>query len=128
MIYKINSCDYNIKSFIKNIVVNEFGIDYWDDWLDKQDYDSLHILPNVLFSAEENNELIGICSIKKINDDECYLNSFYVMKKYRNHGIGKELFNKCIEYAKNNSYKKILLSVDPHFKTAIKIYEKKFYF
>lgn len=30
--YKINSCKYNIKDFIKSIAINEFNINYWNEW------------------------------------------------------------------------------------------------
>ena len=127
MEYKINSCKYDIKKFISDIAINEFKIDYWDEWLEEQNYDILQELPNILISVEDNNKLIGICSIKKYNDEECYLNSFYVLKPYRNKGIGYKLFSMCEKYAKDNNYKRILLSVDPNFKKAISMYERNNY-
>ena len=123
--YKINSCKYNIKDFIKDIAINEFNIDYWNDWLEEQEYDILQEEPNFLASAEQDGKLIGICSIKELSKDECLLNSFYVEKKSRNQGIGSKLFNMCEDYAKK--YNKILIIVDPKFKDAIKFYEKRNY-
>ena len=126
MEYKVNSCNYDIKEFIKKIK-EEFEIDYWDEWLEEQDYDLLKINPNMLFSCEDNNKLIGICSIKYIDNNKCYLNSFYVDKDYRNKGIGEHLYNLCEKYAKDNNLKEIDLVVDPHFEDAIKFYEKRNY-
>ncbi|MBR4618945.1 MAG: GNAT family N-acetyltransferase [Bacilli bacterium] len=123
--YKINSCKYNIKDFIKNIVVNEFNIDYWDEWLENQEYNKLQEKPNILISAEQDKKLIGICSIKELSKDECLLNSFYVEKSSRNKGIGSRIFNMCEDYA--NKYKKIVLCVDPNFKEAITFYENRDY-
>ena len=123
--YKINSCKYNIKDFIKGIAINEFNIDYWDEWLEKQEYNRLQEKPNILISAEQGDKLIGICSIKELSKDECLLNSFYVEKKSRNKGIGSKIFNMCEDYA--NKYKKIILCVDPNFKDAIKFYENRNY-
>ena len=120
--YKVNSCKYNIKDFIKNIAINEFHIDYWDTWLEEQNYSELSIEPNILVSAEDN-KLIGICSIKELSKHECLLNSFYVKKKWRNKGIGSKLFDICYKYAEK--YKKIILVVDPNFKDAIKFYENR---
>ncbi len=125
MKYKINECNYDIKKFIKENICEEFKIDYWDDWLDKQDYNSLQIKPNILVSAEIENNLVGTCSIKIINNKECYLNSFYVKKEYRNRGIGNKLFNLCMDYAKESNCKKITLSVDPKFTIAKAFYEKR---
>lgn len=123
--YKINSCKYDIKNFIKNIAVNEFNINYWNEWLENQEYDKLQEKPNILISAEQDNKLIGICSIKELSKDECILNSFYVEKTRRNKGIGSKIFNMCEDYA--NKYKKIILCVDPNFKDAITFYEKRGY-
>ena len=44
--YKINSCNYDIKKFIKTIA-NEFNINYWDKWLEEQDYNILQVKPNI---------------------------------------------------------------------------------
>lgn len=124
--YKINSCNYDIKKFIKTIA-NEFNINYWDKWLEEQDYNILQVKPNIFVSCEKQNELIGICSIKVISSDECYLNSFYVKNEFRNQGIGNKLYDICENYAKNNNYKKIILKVDPNFKDAINFYENRNY-
>ncbi len=124
MVYKVNSCDYDIKNFIRNIIVNEFRIDYWNEWLDEQNYDILQVIPNVLFSVDDHHKLIGICSVKRIDDDVCYLNTFYVDKEFRNKGIGTNLFHMSMDYAKNHGYKRVILCVDPSFKDAISIYEK----
>lgn len=125
MKYAINSCKYDIKEFIRNIAVNEFNINYWNDWLEKQNYDILQSKPNIIVSAEQDNELIGICSIKELSGEECLLNSFYVKAGFRNKGIGSKLFEICEDYAKK--YKKINICVDPNFKDAIKFYENRNY-
>ena len=124
MEYKINSCNYDIKEFIKKII-NEYSIDYWDEWLKEQDYGILMIKPNILVCVEESNKLIGICAVKELNKDVCIMNTFYVDKDYRKKGIGSKLFDMCEEYAKK--YKRINLCVDPNFKEAIKFYENRGY-
>ncbi len=127
MEYKINMERHDIKNFIKQIIENEFKIDYWDKWLEEQNYESLSVKPNLLVSCEDKDELIGICSVKIINDKECYLNSFYVAKEYRKNGIGSHLYDICEKYAKENNYTIIQLVVDPVFKDAIRFYEKRNY-
>ena len=126
MEYKINSCTYNIKNFI-SAITQEYNINYWDEWLEKQDYTLLMQEPNIFVSCEENNELIGICSIKIISSDNAYLNSFYVIKEYRNKGIGTKLYNMCENYVENNNYRRIDLVVDPNFKEAIEFYKNRNY-
>lgn len=123
--YKTNSCKYDIKDFIKKIIINEFNIDYWNEWLDEQEYDKLQEEPNILISAEQDDKLVGICSIKELTSNECLLNSFYVDKSLRKKGIGTKLFKMCEDYA--SKYKKIVLCVDPSFKDAINFYENRGY-
>ncbi|MCR5186772.1 MAG: GNAT family N-acetyltransferase [Clostridia bacterium] len=124
MEYKINECNYDIKKFIKDNICKEFNIDYWDEWLEKQDYECLKISPNILISVEDNNSLIGIGAVKSINNYECDFNTFYVKSDFRNKGIGNKIFDMCLEYIEKNGYKKITLCVDPKFVVARKIYEK----
>ncbi|MBR1540629.1 MAG: GNAT family N-acetyltransferase [Clostridia bacterium] len=62
-----------------------------------------------------------------MNDKECYFNTFYVKRNYRNKGIGNKIFDICMNYIISNGYKKITLSIDPKFEIAKKIYEKKWF-
>ncbi len=123
--YKINSCKHNIKDFIKDIVINEFNINDWNEWFEEQEYDKLQQKPNYLVSAEKDDTLIGICSVKELSKDECLINSFYVKKSSRKNGIGSTLFKMCEDYA--NKYKIITLCTDANFKDAIKFYENRNY-
>lgn len=122
--YKVNSCEYDIRDFIKKIAIEEYHLEYWKDWLDSQQYDELKNLPNLLISVEDDKRLVGICSIKEVTSDECCLNSFYIDKAYRNRGIGSIVFRTCEYYAKK-FYKKIVLCTDPVFDGAIHFYEKR---
>ena len=125
MEFKINQCQYDLKSFIKDNICKEFNIDYWDKWLEQQEYDLLQKYPNILISVEEDNTLIGICGVRVLNEKECYLNSFYVKKEYRNKKIGTKIFNMCMDYIIKNKFQKIILTVDPKFIIAQKFYENR---
>ena len=126
MEYNINSCKHIIKDFIRDII-KEYNIDYWDEWLEEQDYELLMKYPNILVSCEEDNKLIGICSIRVTSNNAAYLNSFYIIKEYRHLWIGSKLYNICEDYVKSNKYKRIDLVVDPNFKNAIEFYKKRNY-
>ena len=80
MEYKINDCNFDIKKFIKDNICKEFNIDYWDEWLEQQDYDCLKSSPNILISVEDKNRLVGIGAVKEINSNECSFNTFYIDK------------------------------------------------
>lgn len=81
----------------------------------------------MLVSCENGDELIGICSIKKISKSVWYLNTFYVNKNYRSNGIGSKLYDICEKHAKKHHCEIIKLIVDPNFKDAIRFYEKRNY-
>ena len=126
MEYKINSCNYDIKELIRE-TIKEYNIDYWDEWLENQDYSSLQKEPNILISAEEDNKLVGTCAFRKVDDDTCQFNTWYVRKEYINKGIGTKLFDMCEEQATKNKYKRIVFATDPNFKEAHKHFERKGY-
>lgn len=117
-------CKYDIKKFIKTIC-EEYKIDYWDEWLENQAYDLLQKRPNYLVSADDEKGLVGLCAVKHINSKECYLNTFYVRKDYRNKQVGTNLFEMCMNHIIKNGYSKILVCIDPNFEIAKNMYEKR---
>jgi ribosomal protein S18 acetylase RimI-like enzyme len=85
-----------------------------------------------IFIAENENKIIGHC-ILNINEIKNH-NMFYDMlnieikdicidEKYRNKGIGKKIFEKIKEFAKEKDAKFIELSVWEFNQNAIKFYE-----
>ena len=75
-------------------------------------------------SVEDNNNLVGVGAVKIINNEECCFNTFYVKSNYRNKGIGSKIFDICMKYIERNGYKKIILSIDPNFEVAKRMYER----
>ena len=53
-----------------------------------------------------------------------YLEDLYVKESFRGNGIGKALFESCIEYAKANGYKRLTWQVLDWNRTAIDFYKK----
>lgn len=78
-----------------------------------------------------NNEVVGYLKIN-INDaqseemghDSLEIERIYIKNKFQRHGLGKVLFNKALEVAKEHNKKKIWLGVWEKNENAISFYKK----
>lgn len=82
----------------------------------------------VWYGAFDNNELVGIGSIKFVKtlkfDHIAHLSGIFVRKEYRGRGVGKLLFKTRIDEAFKNPYiRKIKLIVNLSQKNAIGLYK-----
>lgn len=79
------------------------------------------------YVAEENNEILGSCGIyptEGLPEGCAELVKFYVDKKVRGTGIGKELMNRCFQWAMENNYSQLYLESAPELEKAVGMYEK----
>ena len=114
-----------IIDFLINIAVNEFGFKDWLLYLKNKDFEPYKLNSSIFYFIEKNNKIIATCAAWKKDEKIIKLNSFYVDKNYRNQGIGKLLFEKTIQFAKQNNYKQIILCAHQQNEVAIKFYEKE---
>jgi putative acetyltransferase len=80
----------------------------------------------VYFVIEEKGVVYGGGGIKPLRDFEtevCELQKMYFSPTVRAKGLGKKMFNKCMQAAKEFGYKKCYLESASQLKTAIHIYE-----
>ena len=76
-----------------------------------------------IFFALYNNEVVG--TIALMHEDEGYeLSKMAVSPKYQGLKIGQQLMTYCIEFAKNNHWKELLLYSNTKLENAIYIYRK----
>jgi putative acetyltransferase len=83
---------------------------------------------SALFIAEENGKLLGCCGIfptEGLPENCVELVKFYLHKNARGKGIGRQLMEASINFAKENSFKNIYIESLPEFSTAVSIYEKQ---
>lgn len=87
---------------------------------------------STVFICEIDNEIAGAVYFfsngnptELYKEDWCYFRSLGVNPKYRGLGIGNELTNMCVEYAKKTKEKTIALHTSEFMDTARKMYEKK---
>jgi len=76
-----------------------------------------------IFFAEINSKIVGTVAL--INEKECYeLSKMAVSPKYQGLKIGNKLIDYCIEFSKQQGWKKIMLYSNTILKPAINLYKK----
>ncbi|ANH81314.1 acetyltransferase [Niabella ginsenosidivorans] len=81
----------------------------------------------VLWVAGQNATLLGCCGIYPtpgLPEGCAELVKFYLSAAARGKGIGKKLFTRCLESARELGYKQVYLESLPEFSTAVGMYQK----
>ena len=71
-----------------------------------------------------NKRIIGTMALKKIDHETVRLKRMYVRKEYRKRGVSQKLLNTLIKFAREKSYKKMLLHTYPTMKNAHRFYKR----
>ncbi|CAM1344526.1 bifunctional helix-turn-helix transcriptional regulator/GNAT family N-acetyltransferase [Tenacibaculum amylolyticum] len=78
-----------------------------------------------IFFAKLNNEIVGTVALMPFDEDGGFeLTKMAVSPEHRGHKIGQKLMTKCIEFAKEHSFSKLLLYSNTKLENAIYIYRK----
>jgi len=109
----------------------EFGVDkpgtvYYDDTTDHL-YELFQKENAIYYVAEYEAALIGGAGIYPSDGlpaDVCELVKMYLKKDARGLGLGKELIERCIDFAKSTGYKKVYLETFPELEKAVSVYQK----
>ena len=83
---------------------------------------------SALFVSELDGELCGCCGIfptEGLPEKCAELVKFYIGKDFRGKGLGKQLMEESIDFAKKSGYESIYIESLPEFSTAVSIYEKQ---
>lgn len=98
----------------------------YEDIETTQMYESYQGEREVYYVLVEGDQVLGGAGIKALNDVDqniCELQKMYFLPQVRGKGLGKELFQKCLEQAKNFGYQKCYLESASQLKAAVHIYE-----
>ena len=120
-----------------SILASEIWHEYWVEILSAEQIDymvekfqSENAIKNqiekenyVYFFIQYNSENIGYIGLSK-KSDYLFLSKFYIKKDYRNKGFGTKVFEFIKDFANENSYKKIQLTVNKNNKNTINAYNK----
>lgn len=112
-------------------VLEEHGVDkpgtvYTDPTTDTL-FELFQMHNSTYFVVEMNGEIVGGCGIfptKGLPEDCVELVKLYVLPIARGKGIGKQLMQKCSEYAASKGYKSVYLETMPELTKAIHLYEE----
>lgn len=81
----------------------------------------------IYFVVEKDGEVLGGAGVKALHDFEdsvCELQKMYFSPRVRGLGVGKTMFQKCLDTAKKLGYKQCYLESASQLKAAIHIYEQ----
>ena len=70
----------------------------------------------------DGEEVVGTGAIRRITDDACELKHLFLSYPYRNKGIGLELTQRLLSFARNSRYKELRLGTNKKFVAAQRLY------
>lgn len=114
----------DLKSFLKEIAVDEFNHPAWEDYIKDKDLTAYESGRNILIMGMDNEKIIGSCALIMVDEKTAKLNSFYVDKEYRSNGVGTYLYTIIENIAKRFEYEKIILCTYKEYEYATNFYNK----
>lgn len=74
--------------------------------------------------AKIDGKVVGTVAIREMNESEAVLNRMFVLSEYHGSGIGQSLFDRALEFVKDQGYKKVRLTTHVLMNRAHRFYEK----
>lgn len=115
-----------IRASLAEFGANKPGTVYFDPTTDAL-YELFRTPGSCYYVAVLNEEVVGGCGIfptENLPDGTCELVKLYVAKEARGTGLGKELMEKSMSWAKANGYSQVYLESMPELSKAVSIYKK----
>ncbi|APG58975.1 GNAT family N-acetyltransferase [Christiangramia salexigens] len=115
-----------IRSVLVELGVPKVGTAYEDKALDDMT-NTYRGEREAYFVVEEDSKIIGgagIAPLKGLEDSVAELQKMYFLPEARGRGVGLEMMNKCLDFAKQNAFKKCYIETLPYMKSARKLYDK----
>lgn len=115
-----------IRDVLMSLGAPKKGTAYADEALDKlfETYDHPRA---AFFVVEEKGRILGGAGIAPLeggNGEVCELQKMYFSKAVRGRGIGTEMMDICLDFAKENGFSGCYLETLPYMKSAQKLYKK----
>jgi putative acetyltransferase len=115
-----------IRAALTEFGANKPGTVYFDPTTDAL-YELFRTPGSYYFVATIDQKLVGGCGIfptDNLPEGTCELVKLYVAKEARGTGLGKQLMEKSMSWAKSNGYTQVYLESMPELTKAVSIYEK----
>lgn len=77
-----------------------------------------------IFYAKYNGSIVGTASLLKKENNIYELGKMAVNKDFQGKGVGNQLLEFCLNFAKENHYKALILYSNTQLKSAIHLYKK----
>lgn len=115
-----------IRTALAEFGANKPGTVYFDPTTDAL-FELFRTPGSYYYVATINEKVVGGCGIfptENLPDGTCELVKLYVAKDARGTGLGKQLMEKSMNWAKENGYTQVYLESMPELSKAVSIYEK----
>ena len=115
-----------IRTALAEFGANKPGTVYFDPTTDAL-FELFHTPGSYYYVATIDEKVVGGCGIfptENLPQGTCELVKLYVAKEARGTGLGKQLMEKSMSWAKENGYTQVYLESMPELKKAVSIYEK----
>jgi len=115
-----------IRGALEEFGANKPGTVYFDPTTDAL-FELFNNTPGSYYYVAVINDVLvggaGIFPTENLPDGTCELVKLYLHKDARGTGLGKQLLNKAMDWAKEYGYKKVYLESMPELSKAVTIYE-----
>jgi putative acetyltransferase len=115
-----------IRRTLEEFNANHAGTVYYDESTDR--LSTLFTVPgSAYFVAQSDGQILGgggIYPTEGLPNDTCELVKMYLLPQARGKGLGIALFQRCVDFARSQSYTSIYLETMPELKQAISLYYK----
>ena len=115
-----------IRAALTEFGANKPGTVYFDPTTDAL-YELFRTPGSYYFVATIGHKVVGGCGLfptDNLPEGTCELVKLYVAKEARGTGLGKQLMEKSMSWAKSHGYTQVYLESMPELTKAISIYEK----
>jgi len=115
-----------IRAALTEFGANKPGTVYFDPTTDAL-YELFRTPGSYYFVATIDEQVVGGCGIfptDNLPEGTCELVKLYVAKEARGTGLGKQLMEKSMNWAKTHGYTQVYLESMPELTKAVSIYEK----
>lgn len=115
-----------IRNALAEFGANRPGTVYFDPTTDHL-YDLFRNPQSRYFVAEENGHLLGgggIYPTEGLPPDTCELVKMYLRPDSRGRGLGRQLMEACLAFARSSGFRKVYIETMPELRQALKVYEQ----
>ena len=115
-----------LRSILIEMGVPKVGTAYADKALDCM-YETYDVDQAEYFVIEEEGKLLGgagIAALANYDGPVCELQKMYISASLRGKGVGKQLMDVCLDFAKTSGFEQVYIETMPYMEAAQKLYKK----